>query len=119
MAKPFLGRGQNTQTAARGGAKLTHVLTLEPDHASGSQQLARQGRQQFILPVARHATDAQNLARADLHGDVTQRHAKGTGRGRGQPPQVQLDRAGSLARAGRRLERAAHHHLRHIPCRRL
>ena len=62
--EPFLGRAEKAPRTALIGAERADLLALQRDRSGCRRGLARQGRQQFVLPVARDAADAQNLALA-------------------------------------------------------
>jgi len=94
MAQTFSGAVEfMPRAAARCGAHLAPLLSVRtrPCQRRG-QQLARQRRQQFITcPLPATPPIAQNLACADLHSNITQRHAENEKLGEAaQPHEVKL-----------------------------
>ena len=77
MAQPFLGRGHQARPPPLVRPQVADSPRRRSCTASFARpQLARQRQQQFVLPVARHPGDAQDLALAHGKADVLQRGAE-------------------------------------------
>jgi hypothetical protein len=90
------------------------IARLEQDAPRRAARLAREGRQQLLLPVASDAADPQDLARAQGQGDVLQRRAFAGRRGQAEALDLQQHRPRLSPRAVDLPHRAANHHRRQL-----
>ncbi len=111
----LLGDRAEAQAAALGDAEPPDPFARQ-DHGPGlrGEHFSAQSGEELVLPVARHARDAEHLARPHAERDVPQRDPEFGGLRQAEVLDFQLRQAEhALRRLGNLLEIRADHHFRH------